>query len=135
MRRGFGWRGLWLVLSLASAWPAMASSTGSWIASTVPMRVAVPERDTTSRPLAPASGIAAGATITRLNWRFEAPSRPPLQAWLCHPVRCIPLSSPSGQTRALAGLAASEPLYFRFRLARGARPVEIKGLQLIVDYR
>lgn len=116
------------------AWPAISSS-GSWVASSPSVRVSVPDRTTSSKPISSASTVPVASTITRLGWRYDAPTGQPLEAWLCHPARCIPLASASGQTEAMSGLSASAPLHFRFRLPRGGRAVEIKGLQVIVSYR
>ncbi|MFC3285434.1 flagellar protein FlhE [Litchfieldella rifensis] len=117
-------------LSIPPAWAA----SGSWVAEAPGLRVAVPERETRSPPLAAPDVIPGGARISTLRWRFEASTRRPLQAWLCHPARCIPLSSPSGRSTALAELPATAPLHFRFRLPRGGQAVQVEGVQVIVDY-
>ncbi|WP_189465702.1 flagellar protein FlhE [Litchfieldella qijiaojingensis] len=123
-----------LALLMLTTWPAWAAS-GSWVASAPSLRVAVPEREVGSQAMSATSSLPAQSRITSVRWRFDAPPGHPLRAWLCHPVRCIPLSSASGHSLALADLPASMPLNFRFRLPRGTRPLEVKGLQVIVDYR
>ncbi|WP_081948782.1 flagellar protein FlhE [Litchfieldella xinjiangensis] len=123
-----------LVLTVLAPLPGYAAQ-GSWVASAPGVRVAVPERETRSSPLAAGVSLASDARIERVRWRFDAPSMQPVGVWLCHPSRCIPLSQSFGESAALAGLPASVPLHFVFRLPRGGRAVQINGLQVITDYR
>lgn len=137
-RRMKGMRGMVIALA-AAAWlsggasVAMANA-GSWVADAQGLRVAVPGRDTSSRTLSPPRQVTAGTTITRVAWRYRMPPGRSLSVSLCHPSRCIPLSSSSGTSSALAGLPANASLHFRFRLPEGPA-VQVEGLQVIVDYR
>ncbi|WP_081645761.1 flagellar protein FlhE [Litchfieldella anticariensis] len=119
------------LLAVGVAWGA----SGSWVATAPGVRVAIPEREVHSQSLSTPSSLPSQMLISKLRWRFDSPLGQSIQAWLCHPRRCIPLSSPSGQSRMLAGLSASAPLYFQFRLPRGGQAVEVTGLQVIVDYQ
>lgn len=128
----------WLVMALAavsavSAPPTWAAA-GSWVAEMPGLRVAVPERDTRSSPMSAPGAIPQGARISTLQWRFETSMGQPLRAWLCHPARCIPLPSSSGRSTALAELPATVPLHFLFRLPRGGQAVQVKGMQVIVNF-
>lgn len=130
--------GLVLTVISASVLPQAFAAPGSWVGNADSIRLFTPGRAVTSTTLTPPE-LAQGAHIRTLRWRFTAPSgtlRP--DAWLCHPRRCIALSTASGQSRGLAGLAADVPLTFRFRLPASSRldaPLRIEGLQVIVDYR
>ncbi|MBD3894437.1 flagellar protein FlhE [Halomonas sp. ML-15] len=125
------------VLAACAQWGMAdtAAVSGSWIAETDGVRVAVPGRDTHSRPLAPGPGVPARAQISQVGWQYATPPGTAYQAWLCHPQRCMRLGSSRGRSEALAGLSASEPLTFRFRLGAGSRPAQISELQVFVDYR
>ncbi|SDK94187.1 flagellar protein FlhE [Modicisalibacter muralis] len=130
--------GLALMALLATASPQAFAAPGSWVGDADSVRLFTPGRAVESTLLTPPPELADGAHIRTLRWRFTAPSGPLRpEAWLCHPRRCIMLSTPSGQSQALAGLSADAPLTFRFRLpasARSTQPLRIEGLQVIVDY-
>ncbi|HET8791975.1 MAG TPA: flagellar protein FlhE [Modicisalibacter sp.] len=129
-----------LALALLAALVSVqvSAAPGSWVSDAEGVRLFTPGRVVESTTLTPVPELANGAHIRTLRWRFTLPSgQPRLEAWLCHPRRCIALSSPSGRSRGLAGLTADVPLTFRFRLptsARPAKPLRIEGLQVIVDY-
>ena len=127
--------GLWVALGAALlALPAHAA--GSWVATAPSVRVAMVERPVHSAPLASASPtLAQGQRIGRVSWQYRLPPGGEVQAWLCHPGRCVALSGSRGQTEALAGLPADSPLHFRFALRdqrQGA--VTLQGLQVIVNH-
>lgn len=114
------------------------AAPGSWVSDAEGIRLFTPGRVVESTTLTLPPELADGAHIRTLRWRFTLPSgQPRPEAWLCHPRRCIALSSPSGRSQELAGLTADVPLTFRFRLpssARPAKPLRIEDLQVIVDY-
>ncbi|MFB8828949.1 flagellar protein FlhE [Azotobacter sp. CWF10] len=85
-------------------------------------------------PLQPPA-LAQGQRLAEVRWRFVLAAGAPVQAWLCHPQRCIELPSSRGRSSALAGLDAGQPLQFRFRLASRAEPQPVEGIELIVEYR
>lgn len=125
-------------LSLCSEPLLAAGAVSSWHASAASLRVAVAGRDTPSALLTPPA-MARGRSLEQVRWQFQLPMAAHLQAWLCHPQRCVELDSRSGVgrglTRGLAGLDAGQPLHFRFHLAPGMPAVEVRGLQLFVHYR
>ncbi|APX93010.1 hypothetical protein BWR19_08765 [Halomonas sp. 1513] len=121
---------LLVCVSEAAAGPAPVS--GSWVAQAEGVRVAVPGRDTQSQALVGA--VPPGAQVAGVAWQYSVPPGAQLDAWLCHPQRCVRLNAPRGRSESLAGLSADAQLRFRFRLAQG-RPVQVSGLQVIVDHR
>lgn len=130
--------GLALTVLLALISPQIFAAPGSWVSNADSVRLFTPGRAVASTTSTPPE-LASGAHIRTLRWRFTVPSGAPrLAVWLCHPRRCISLSTPSGRSQGLAGLPADVPLTFRFRLpasSRPAKPLRIEGLQVIVDYR
>ncbi|PAU79366.1 flagellar protein FlhE [Halomonas salipaludis] len=129
------WLGALMVLLAGASWGQAGTPavSGSWVAQAEGVRVAVPGRDTDSRAL---SGAAPpDAQIARISWQYATPPGALLEAWLCHPQRCLRLNGVRGQSQGLAGLSAVQPLHFRFRLGQGAKPVQVNGLQVIVDHR
>lgn len=112
------------------------AATGSWSRDVPGVLVAMSDRTSQSQAISPPAGIPlGGATLTRVQWRFETPPSHPVNAWLCHPERCVALSGMRGSTTALEGMLANAPLHFRFALSPGQRPVRVQGLQVIVNYR
>jgi len=113
-----------------------AATPGSWSRDVPGVLVAMNDRTSNSQAIAPPAGIPLGAaTLSRVQWRFEAPPSQPINAWLCHPERCVALSGMRGSTTALEGALANAPLHFRFALSPGQRPVRVQGLQVIVNYQ
>lgn len=123
---------LLLAVSGPSAHAESAAVSGSWVGQVEGLRVAVPGRDTDSRAFG--GGVPPGGRIARVAWQYTTPAGAQLDAWLCHPQRCVRLDGQRGHSEALAGLPAAQ-LHFRFRLRQGARPVQVSGLQVIVDHR
>lgn len=114
--------------------PAVAAS-GSWVATTSAVRVAMVEREVASKPLAPSGGVPAGR-IDSVIWAFDAPAGAPVRGRLCHAGGCQALSSSRGRSVEMAGLPAGTPLHFRFSLTPGERrAVTVQGLKIIVNYR
>ncbi|GAB2798154.1 flagellar protein FlhE [Halomonas shantousis] len=132
--------GLVLMFGLTSAEGALAAA-GSWVAQGKSVLLTTPGRLETSKALSPPTGgPARQGRITRIHWRYQAPTEAmsKLEAWLCHFDRCMTLPAGRGMSDALAGLPAQTPLTFRFRLHADngqATHMRVKGLQIIVDYR
>nr|WP_163503353.1 flagellar protein FlhE [Halomonas socia] len=129
------WLGALVVVLASASWVQAATPavSGSWVAQTEGVRVAVPGREIHSRALRGAA--PPDAQIARISWQYATPPGALLEAWLCHPQRCLRLNGARGQSEGLAGLSAAQPLHFRFRLGQDARPVQVNGLQVIVDHR
>ncbi|MNZ45779.1 Flagellar protein FlhE [compost metagenome] len=125
--------GLLLALGVPSV-PAEALAPGSWHADLGSLRVALAGRETGSTAALPPP-LAAGRSLDRVRWQFRLPPGARVQAWLCHPQRCIELHQAQGRTRALAGLDAGQPLQLRFRLPPAAPAQLLQELQLLVEYR
>lgn len=128
----------WLVVvGLLVIPPAWAGVSGSWVGDTRAVRLFTPGRLVDSRAIEPPGAVHG--EIASVAWRFEVPAGVVgLRAWLCHPQRCIALSTARGRSERFAGLAADASLHFRFRLPRNLQPTQplrITGLQAIVDYR
>ncbi|TDX31026.1 flagellar protein FlhE [Modicisalibacter xianhensis] len=127
-----------LACSLALSGYGVAAS-GSWVGTGQGVRLFTAERTVESKPLSSSGDLARGAFIRQVHWQYRVPEGQPYpQAWLCASRECTRLSGARGTSRALAGLAADQPLHFRFRLPKGrqpARPFRVEGLQVIVDYR
>ncbi|WFE70500.1 flagellar protein FlhE [Halomonas sp. M1] len=122
-----------IAMGLASS---VQAAPGSWSSQVPSVMVAMSDRVSSSQPIvAPSAAQVGNAVIDRIQWRYEAPPASPVNAWLCHPEQCIPLNSMRGSTMALAGKHADAPLYFRFALTPGQRPVRVQGLQAIVNYQ
>ncbi|SFH44188.1 flagellar protein FlhE [Modicisalibacter xianhensis] len=136
-----GKRSLGLVLltcCLVVSGLGMAAS-GSWVGTGQGVRLFTADRIVESKPLKPGSPLAKGAFIRQVHWQYHVSAgQPYLQAWLCVSRECTRLSGARGTSQALAGLAADQPLHFRFRLPKGRqpdRPFRVEGLQVIVDYQ
>lgn len=126
-------------LWLASAFsPVRAGVAGSWVGEAPSVRLFTPGREVAAQPFKPPAALVS-AEITVISWRFAPPpDMPRLEAWLCHPQRCLRLLSSRGQSKSLAGLNAAGPFVVRFRLpetAHPSAPLRVKALQLIVNYR
>lgn len=122
-----------VTMALASAAQAVS---GSWSSQLPSVMVAMSDRVSSSTPIvAPGAAQVENAVIERIQWRYEAPPGSPVNAWLCHPEQCVLLNEMRGSTTALAGKKADAPLFFRFALMPGQRPVRVQGLQVIVNYQ
>lgn len=111
-----------------------AAAAGSWVATAPPLRVIMAERESRSAPLRPPASVSNGEIVS-LVWRFEAPPGADLRGRLCQAETCVEITRMRGHSRGLAGLPATQPLWFHFSLAPGQRQaVVVRGLQLIVNY-
>ncbi len=125
-----------VTLSVAMATLGVQAAPGSWTSQAPGVMVAMSDRTSNSQAILPPAGVALNhATLSRIQWRFEFPPSTPVNAWLCHPERCVALSGMRGSTTALEGMLANAPLHFRFALSPGQRPVRVQGLQVIVNYQ
>ncbi|MFG6665527.1 flagellar protein FlhE [Halomonas sp. HNIBRBA4712] len=128
--------GLLVALIAASLPLAALAGSGSWSTQASGLMVAMSDRASESQALSPpALAEVQRGRIERVNWRFEAPPGAAIRAWLCHPERCVALDGQRGSVTGLAGLSAGAPLAFRFALAPHQRPVQVKGLHVIVNYQ
>ncbi|WP_161598991.1 flagellar protein FlhE [Aidingimonas lacisalsi] len=138
-KRRFKWHVMALMglacLLVGPLGPVALGVPGSWVGEPSGVRVAVAGRATDSERIRPSSEIAAGHRLQSVRWRFSIAPGHRVDAWLCHPAQCIPLSSQQGQSDALAGKSATQPLWFRFRLPDGATAVSVTQLQLIAEFR
>lgn len=128
-RHRWAWPLLLLVVS------GMTLAAGSWMDREARLRVSLVDRETVGAPLTAGGQAATGRVIDEVRWRFRLPPGSAVTVRLCHPEGCVPLSGQRGMTRALAGLAADDPLRFRFALKAGQSPLTVEGLQVIVNYR
>ncbi|MGM0543581.1 MAG: flagellar protein FlhE [Pseudomonadota bacterium] len=131
------WRYVISILVLALGVGSMAQATsGSWVTQVPGLMVTMSDRASQSDMVRPSAGITApGSVIERVQWQYQHAPGAALQAWLCHPERCVPLSGMRGETRALSGLEATTPLHFQFVLRPGQRPVNVTRLQMIINYQ
>lgn len=112
------------------------AAIGSWVANVPGVMVTMSERfSETQRVTPPPDAPVQGRRMGRVQWRWEHPPGQPVNAWLCHPAGCLAVPMQRGSTQAFEGVSASAPLYFRFTLPRGQRPVRIQGMQVIVNYQ
>ncbi|WP_111415337.1 flagellar protein FlhE [Billgrantia lactosivorans] len=132
-----GGRSRWLAGGALCAWAAgIALASGSWVATAPSLRVVSADRPLASAALLPPSPeLASGQVMGRVGWQYQPPAGSEVDAWLCHPGSCTPLSGPRGQTEAMAGLPADTPLHFQFSLQdRRQRAATLQGLQVIVNH-
>ncbi|BCB06230.1 flagellar biosynthesis protein FlhE [Vreelandella venusta] len=125
-----------LMVALSVIAMGVYAATGSWSSEVPSVLVAMSDRAVSSQPIQPPAGAPVeNAAIERIHWRFQMPVNAPVNAWLCHPEQCVPLTAMRGSTTALAGKSVNGPLYLRFALTPGQRPVRVQGLQVIVNYQ
>jgi flagellar protein FlhE len=125
------------MLCLLTVWTGSAQAAfGSWSAQIPGLMVAMSDRAIASQSTSPpATTKLHSGQLGRIQWQFQHPPGALLNAWLCHPEQCVPLTGMRGSTSALAGHSVDAPLHFRFALRPGQRPVRVQGLQLIVNYQ
>lgn len=112
------------------------AATGSWSAQVPGLMVAMSDRASASQRVSPPAAVdLLSGQLGRIQWQFQHPPGALLNAWLCHPEQCVALTGMRGSTTALAGHTANAPLFFRFALRPGQRPVRVQGLQMIVNYQ
>ena len=129
-----------MALAACSLLPVSSvAAPGSWVSAGESVRLFTTGRVVESQPLLPQGDMVKGTHIRQVRWQYRVPAgQPYLEAWLCASQECVRLGGPRGSSRALAGLAADQPLHFRFRLPKGrqpAKPFRVEGLQVIVDYQ
>lgn len=125
-----------LMVALSVIAMGVYAATGSWSSEVPSVLVAMSDQAVSSQPIQPPAGAPVeNAAIERIHWRFQMPVNAPVNAWLCHPEQCVPLTAMRGSTTALAGKSVNGPLYLRFALTPGQRPVRVQGLQVIVNYQ
>ncbi|MCO7247780.1 MULTISPECIES: flagellar protein FlhE [unclassified Halomonas] len=131
------WRHAISILVLALGLGSFAQgASSSWVTHVPGLMVTMSDRASRSEPVRPPAGATTpAAVIERVQWQYQHAPGAALQAWLCHPERCVSLSGMRGETRALSGISATTPLHFQFALNPGQRPVSVKGLQMIVNYQ
>lgn len=127
---------VFLVMMMSFSVSDAQAATGSWSTQVPGLMVAMSDRSVASQNAVPPSAVNTHQRrLGRVQWQFQHPPGALLNAWLCHPDKCVALSVMRGSTVALAGQAADEPLHFRFILRPGQRPIRVQGLQLIVNYQ
>lgn len=127
-----------LALVMLFSWPAtVLGAAGSWMGEAPPLRLAVVGRQYQSVPLQALAPAGNGAQrVTSVWWRYTIDPPGMASVELCRRAQCVPLPVGRGRTEAFAGWSLAEPFYFRAQVPRHVRqPVELSGLQLIVNYR
>ncbi len=126
----------WPAALLALLIAGQAAASGSWVSEPPALRISLGDQDSVSSPLIPPAVVPAGAEITRVRWRFEAPPGDLPALRLCQGNRCVPLTAARGISEAMGGAAADRPLRLHGRLPPGRRgALTLVGIQLIIDYR
>lgn len=127
-----------VLLALLFPFVASASGGGDWQSSGVGASLSYRGIESSSTALKPPVGVSG--TVTLVAWRYQLLTQGPagLVVSLCSGSRCVELDGPSGTTRALAGVPASQPLHFVWQVrGRGGLypPVRVISNQVIVNYR
>lgn len=126
-----------LLLLLLCPLLAGAAGSGSWQASSIGATLSQRGMAVNSTALhAPAD---VSGVMTLIAWRYQMMTPEPagLTVKLCSPSRCVVLDGPSGTTRALAGISASQPLIFVWEVPGRGRfypPLRVSSNQVIVNY-
>src|SRR5690554_6346837 len=127
--------GLVFGMACVGFWAGLVQAAGSWVATAPAVRAVAVDRPMASAHMVPGSPeFGRGQVINQVSWRYQQPDRVEVNAWLCHPSACIALPGQQGQTRELAGLPATTPLFFKFALNEQRQPVVVQGLQVIVNH-
>lgn len=126
-----------LLLLLLSPLPAYAAGSGAWQASG--MGATLSQRGIVVNSSALHAPDEVSGTMSLIAWRYQLMTPEPagLTVKLCSPSRCVALDGPSGTTRGLAGIAASQPLFFVWEVpGRGSfyPPLRVSSNQVIVNY-
>lgn len=120
---------------------AAGAASGSWIAEGPGVTLEQGGMSDSSAALLPPNTLPGGnARIETVSWRYRLLSAEPagLQVHLCSLNRCIPLTSASGTSHALAGEAADGPLRFVYCVqTRGPLNPPLRAIanQVIVNYQ
>jgi len=126
-----------LLLLLLSPFLACAAGSGSWQASG--MGATLSQRGVVANSAALRAPAEVKGTMTLIAWRYQTMTPEPagLTVKLCTSSRCVVLDGPSGTTRALAGISASQPLIFVWEVPGRGRfypPLRVSSNQVIVNY-
>lgn len=115
--------------------------SGSWVAEGPGVTLEQAGMSDSSAVLSPPNPLpSANARIETVSWRYRLLAAEPagLQVHLCSANRCIPLTSASGTSHALAGEAAEGPLRFVYSVqSRGPLNPPLRAIanQVIVNYQ
>ena len=122
-------------LGVVGFWAGMVQAAGSWVATAPAVRAVAVDRPMASAHMLPGElEFGRGQVVNQISWRYQSPAGVEVDAWLCHPAACVALPGQRGQTRELAGLPATTPLFFKFALREQRQPVMVQGLQVIVNH-
>lgn len=110
------------------------AAPGAWFATAPRLNVASSQVDQKSAPLTAPSGEASGV-IDSISWQYRSPPGSRMVARLCLQERCRRLELARGISRDFAGLSASGPFRFSFRLADDQSPLVVDAMSLIVNHR
>ncbi len=77
--------------------------------------------------------LAKGRVFSSIRWSYQTEPLADVEAWFCHPERCVKLPGNRGYSVAVAGLAAGAAVWFEFQ--RKGIAVEVRNLQLYAQYR
>lgn len=93
-----------------------------------------------SPPLRPTARLPGGAKVTSISWRINAGRPLPARAELaiCMPGKCVKLDGLAGQTTALNGLPADNPVQLLIKAeGRGALtpPIMLRQYVIQVNYQ
>lgn len=126
-----------LLLLWLSPLLAYAAGSGAWQASG--MGATLSQRGIVANSSALHASDSVSGTMTLIAWRYQLMTPEPagLRVKLCSPNRCVVLDGPAGTTRGLAGISASQPLFFTWEVpGRGSfyPPLRVSSNQVIVNY-
>ena len=126
-----------LLLLLLSPLLAWAAGSGAWQASGIGATLSQRGIAVNSSTLHAPDEVSG--TMTLIAWRYQLMTAEPagLTVKLCSPSRCVALDGPNGTTRGLAGISASQPLFFIWEVhGRGSfyPPLRVSSNQVIVNY-
>ena len=127
-----------LLLLLLCPLLACATGSGAWQASGIGATLNHRGMAVNSAALHAPAGVSGA--ITLIAWRYQliTPEPAGLTVKLCAPSRCTALDGPSGTTRGLSGISASQPLIFVWEVPGRGRfypPLRVSSNQVIVNYR
>lgn len=116
---------------------ASAAGSGAWQASGI--GITLSQRGTAMNSAALYAPTDVSGRMTLIAWRYQLMTPEPagLRVKLCAPSRCVVLDGPSGSTRELAGISASQPLIFVWEVAGRGRfypALRVRSNQVIVNY-
>lgn len=126
------------ILGLLILFSNMASATepivGVWHTIVPTVQIALIGKTVSSSRLYPPA-LATGHRLAFVRWAYQLSVPYGAMVWLCHPSRCVKLNATQGRISELAGLDAAEPLWFEFQRISEHAIVEVRNLQIHVQYR